>query len=77
MTKRDAHCRLASEGISIHTYRMLYPATNFLPFISLTLGGGYGWLSAKHGMVIDNLEQVGHYLCLIGQPILDLVLTSQ
>lgn len=24
----------------------------------LTLGGGYGWLSGSHGLVIDNLVQV-------------------
>lgn len=26
--------------------------------IRLTLGGGYGWLSSEHGLVIDNLLQV-------------------
>lgn len=25
---------------------------------SLTVGGGYGWLSGSHGLVIDNTVQV-------------------
>ena len=29
-------------------------------FCSLSLGGGYGWLSGQHGLVIDNLVQVCH-----------------
>ena len=29
-----------------------------LNFLSLTLGGGFGWLCSEHGLVIDNLVQV-------------------
>ena len=35
-----------------------YSMASRLNFLSLTLGGGFGWLCSEHGLVIDNLVQV-------------------
>ena len=48
-------CRLELEGMaSLKSYF----AIQFLLFTRLSLGGGMGYLSGEHGLVIDNLIKV-------------------
>ena len=42
----------------------VYPTATHDPihsvYVSLVLGGGYGYLTGEHGLSIDNLVQVRH-----------------
>lgn len=38
---------------------MIFILLSILTSLRLSLGGGYGWLTGEHGMVIDNIVQVG------------------
>ena len=55
-TSSDLGDRPVSEGL----FCLAYFRYNLTVIISLTLGGGYGWLTGKYGLAIDNLVQVCH-----------------